>query len=731
MLRANFRREVTFRVDIQFLRFIAILFVFLNHLGLLAGGFLGVDIFFVISGYLIIGHIVRDINRGTFKLGKFYLKRAWRLLPAAFIVLITTFAIALTVVPVHLVKGLHKSFLASWFYVENIHLMNEKTNYFVPDKAIELYQHFWSLGVEEQFYILIPIILFLIPLIFKNYQLDKVIPVILTIVIVLSLGYALLIAIPYYSAESWAQGTPNYFNTFARLWEFAAGGLISFLPRVVKWNIVTTLLVYFSYLLLILCGIFYSENVIFPGIGTLTPVIATLIIIYLGTPKTNRKFERFILFQYIGDISYPIYLWHLPVLLLLPYFGVSIFSDMGHPKNLSICGMFFAIFVTILLAHFTHYYIEKPVQRYRSVVATAEFSGIVFVASCIVILFLNFSQSYAIKYRLSGENVAFQEAVSGTCYQGKTMVSIETNCNSKVFDPPLKPNVSYIDNAFKLDSKCKVSEEKWGRKVHCNYNPKNKKRDILLVGDSHSMQWSPGVIQLAKQQKMNVDAYQASSCPFIDISGQRLFYSEEDDLFSDYTSRCNEANKQIMKYLKTYKPTHVVVSNFAHSEYLDDIKNPTISSDKNKGSFTLSNKTIAELKTKTDSILEKRVPSRIKEVKKYSKTITYIKDTPYNRDYTGRDCLEINKYNLENCTYTPSDADIDDKQFDIVKNQTISGVSIVNMDDFICGIQCHGAVNGLPIYYDGHHLSNNFVNTIKVPLANEIKRSWNKNNATQ
>ncbi|MFT4186170.1 MAG: acyltransferase family protein [Micrococcaceae bacterium] len=693
--------QTNFRQDVQFLRFVAITLVLLNHLisYRFTGGFIGVDVFFVISGYLIIGHIVRDISIGTFSFAKFYLKRAWRLLPAAFTSLLTTFIVASFVIPQYLIINFKDDFLASWFYVQNFQLMKNGTDYFSGNKTYQIYEHFWSLAVEEQFYLITPLALFLGYLIFKNRK--QGFPTILVAATILSFGYAFIMHLNPSDAD--------YFNTGGRIWEFAIGGLIHFIPSPKNWRITNQITVYVSYAVLIFCTFYLTEKNIFPGPWTIPPVAATALVIHQGLANPNRTFEGWRPFQYMGEISYPLYLWHLPVFLLLPFYGFKFITD--EENGLSYIGMIFAVAISIALAHLTHKYVEKPLQKRRLATAIRPSFSVATLLLASTFVLAIFHAQLAIQDTRYNVGTASWAKNNANCESGQPMTTIEANCPPKVFQAPIKPGTpASIQDPLKKYG-CDYKADAKSIRGSCKFSGTDT-HDILITGDSHALQWADAILAVAKEHKENVDVQITYACPFIDLTNLNThFYDVEKQTSYDNTSACIAGDKASMTFIKTKRPKQIIISNFSSNELL--LPNTATSS-------TGMAATPMELQ-RSNLIYNQRVPQRATNLLLYVKNVTYIKDPPINSNAVSNRCLDFNIKHPERCVFTPKNLNSNDIQTTTVAGTVNTpGISVVDFDSYICGKQCHGSVNGVRTYYDSNHLNIDFVDTFQNQIKSQL-----------
>ncbi|MES2170923.1 MAG: acyltransferase, partial [Actinomycetota bacterium] len=344
------------RPDIQTLRAIAVLAVLAYHLfpAQISGGFVGVDVFFAISGYLIIGHLLRGLqSRGRVGLADFWARRARRLLPASLLVLVASGVATVLLVPQVLWSEWFKELTASAAYVQNWLLSINAVDYLGADSGPSPSQHYWSLSVEEQLYIIWPLVLVIIVALAGRTR---------TRAINLTIGVVLVAAtVASFIYSVWdvaVDPAAAYFVTPARAWEFGAGGLLAYfawLPGRGRLHL-RTAAVWLGLAMILLSVLLYTAKTPFPGATALVPVIGTLLVIWADQPGT-RWSPRVVLsirpVIWIGDISYSLYLWHWPLIILIP-------AATG--RDLSTLERFGIVLVSIVLAWFTKRFVEDPVR---------------------------------------------------------------------------------------------------------------------------------------------------------------------------------------------------------------------------------------------------------------------------------------------------------------------------------------------------------------------------------
>src|SRR5699024_4421798 len=317
----------SFRPEFQGLRALAVGLVLLFHLwpNHVSGGFVGVDVFFVVSGFLITGHLYRELSStGTIALSKFWARRVMRLLPLAFTVLIFSVIAMLFFVP-QTVWGMNvRQILGSLFYVENWVLAADSVDYMASENEPSLVQHYWSLSIEEQFYIVLPLLLLGTYLLTKFLSKNKYSTGINTqnifIWTLIGITAATFIFSVLYTNYNAAQA---YFVTPTRFWEFSIGGLLAMLPTATKipkhfqnllgWTGVTAI---------IIAALAYDSNTAFPGYTALLPVIGAALFLRYGSAQPLTGIYWWASLKpalRMGDWSYAIYLWHWPLIIMAPY----------------------------------------------------------------------------------------------------------------------------------------------------------------------------------------------------------------------------------------------------------------------------------------------------------------------------------------------------------------------------------------------------------------------------
>lgn len=495
--------------QIQALRALAATLVVLFHAKLSPGGFIGVDIFYVISGYLITGLIIKEIELSkTFSFKAFYLRRAKRLLPASLGVLFATAILSWPVLPATVRTDLGKDIFAAAIYISNYLFAFWQNDYQNLNATPSPVIHYWSLAVEEQFYLFWPILIFAL---WKLGQ-RKTVLIGISLVTVASFFFSLYLT---ESSPIWA-----FYSLPTRAWELGLGALILFLPKnIVQGRSLSKTLTIWSSLILLTYGIyFFSEKTPFPGLSALVPTVAATLLIALisSWPPILNDLSKLGFVQWLGEISYPFYLWHWPILVLPS-------TRFGRP--LTLVERFLLISLTALLADLTHRFIEKPISLTKPrQITILKWSSFGTAACAFLALAILFSSSDAINLG-SGRSVSIASVMQ-------------------------KPKV-YQDDCHVNNGET-ISPE-------CTYGDKGSDRTIVLYGDSHAAQWFPALEKIALDNRLKLVSLTKSACPAAEVKKVEIGAYKNADCFA---WRANS-----LKRIAKIKPVAVILSGFQHFEY--------------------------------------------------------------------------------------------------------------------------------------------------------------------
>lgn len=534
--------QAPFRTEIQGLRAIAVAAVVLYHFwpDRFSGGYVGVDIFFVISGYLITSHMYREILRtSSIGLLKFWARRVRRLLPASFLVLFASLLAAFLWVPSTVWEVTARQLAASAFYVQNWVLAGDSVDYSAQHNDATVAQHYWSLSVEEQFYVFWPLLvlglLYILPkfarsrgMLSKVSSPRSILILGLTVVGTASLAYSIAVTA---LAPSMA-----YFVSPARVWEFAAGALVAlvFVDRTLDgW--VATVLGWAGIGLIVGSALMFTAETPFPGWTAIVPVGGTALILMVAgtaTPAGARWWLSSKAMQFVGGISYSLYLWHWPILIVAPYV-------MGRPAGL--LDKCLLLGLVVLLSWLTKITVEDPLRTGRFL--STNLRAYSFAASGMAIV-LGLAVALT-SFAFAGSDGKTAQ-VNSPCY-GPGALNPANNCGpvtgAGVPDPA--PAVVARQNTEPLYKGCQ-GDLSGTDLVSCDLGVEERQATatVALVGDSHATAWLPAIEVLAQRHKWHIRTYTKASCPL--TAALRVLPSEATDRNQ---SDCSSWGKKVQEKL--------------------------------------------------------------------------------------------------------------------------------------------------------------------------------------
>ena len=489
--------KINYRPEIDGLRAIAVISVILYHAkitlfsqNVLDGGFLGVDIFFVISGYLISSIILKEkTNTGTFSFTNFYQRRARRILPALFFVMILSYPMAWFYLLPGSFIDFSRSILSSLIFSSNFYFWVEAQEYAATSSLLKPFLHTWSLSVEEQFYIVFPIFLLLIYKFFKKY-----------ILLIFILFF--LISITFAQFGSVTNPSFNFYMLTSRMWELLAGSILAFSEikfgrnnkRIHSqiFNPIGILLIFYSF-------IFFNDQMNLPSIKSLVPVLGTMLLIWFS--QKNELITKLLSTKYfvgVGLISYSLYLFHFPIMA---------FGRVNNPTPPELDKLIWVL-LTIILSIISYFIIEKPFRNKNIL------SNKILIISLTVIFFLiAFFNFYTIRSKGFSENLAW--------VLHKEFVNIEPKFKLKNEEGQSCHNIIKIENS-------------------CNFNKKGKSK-VFLVGDSHFASFMYELKEKVVKKNYQFNARTNAGCMYLPNFIRRYMSTKQ------LTDKCN------LKYLNNLR----------------------------------------------------------------------------------------------------------------------------------------------------------------------------------
>ena len=682
------------RPEIQALRAIAVATVVVFHYWpeLITGGYVGVDVFFAISGFLITAHLVREVDRtAKVSLPGFWARRARRILPAALLVLLFCAVATYFWVPLNLWEQFFGEIRASTLYVENWNLAAQAVDYLGAENRPSPVQHYWSLSVEEQFYIVWPVlILIAMTLARRGSELlrRQAIAAMLVLLTLASFIYSVLATANDPAAA--------FFITPTRVWEFGAGGILALAATTSARPAFRAAVSWLGVGAILLASFAFTAETPFPGAAALLPILGTVAVIWAGAPALRWAplgWMKLRPVQWVGDNSYSIYLWHWPLLILAPF---VLLNQLTTPIKLGLLAL------TLILAALTKRFVEDPLRSgpllagkrpRRTFIVAAAASAVVLLASFAAIAELNDRQEQdrraTARLLASGERclgAAARDPDNQPCINPKLRLSVAPS--PATARELVTPHDGTEANRSPL---CQGGLKIIGLLELCSFGaPANRaERQVVSIGDSHARRWRPGLNIVALESNWRVTSIVRRGCPLNNyLTGS-----------STEIRSCRQWQRQLAAWLKA-NPT---IDTLVIAQSTGTGRNPERFEARVRG-------------------YEERLrllPSTIEEV-------IVLRDNPRVSGNT-LDCVEqaveAGKAAGPACAIPRSVALKPDPLAVAAENLDQSNINVIDLTEFYCGPEvCLPVVGGVLIHSDRHHQTELWNRTLAPFVLRELDR---------
>jgi len=681
------------RNDVDGLRAVAVFLVIAYHvgLGLFGGGFVGVDIFFVISGYVITRQLYKEVGRtGHVSLVAFYARRAKRLLPAAALVLAGSAVMTWLFLPKIRWQNDGGDIFSAAFYFINWHLVGRSVNYLAEDEPPSIVQHFWSLAIEEQFYLVWPLVILGALWFASRFRSHRGLSLVggLAVIAVPSFLYNL-----YLTEHNPAR---SYFDTGVRMWEFAIGAVVALLAaRLNKMPALLGLLISWGGLaMLLFSGVFYTDSMTWPGAPALLPTVGAGLLI-AGGVAAGRAGPVSVLgtrpMLFLGHLSYSLYLWHWPLIIVA--------QDHYGTDHLSTRVALALVVLPIVPAYLTYRLVENPFRYSKLMSTNKRFAYSVGLNASLIgavaglALIAGFAQSGASATRNPSTNTG--AASLGTTHTIRLDDRPGHENYDAIFPNPLQ---APKDVPALYASGCQAAVETTKPPV-CRYGSKTAKTTIAVVGDSKAGQWVPAFQKLAKKNDWQILTYTKSACAFATITTT---------LDGKPYQECRDWTDNVIKELTTKTKPDFVVTASERGSGIVGTKN---------GKPVTSKPAFIDALAQTWTTLEN---AGIKVIS--------LADTPQTNGMQVYSCVsEHEKDYFSKCTVDRAKGE----RFSGADEQEAAAkkahVPFIDMIDFICppayGNACPPVIGNVMIYRQGSHITKTYIETMSTQLYRELRKA--------
>jgi peptidoglycan/LPS O-acetylase OafA/YrhL len=495
-----------FRPDVEGLRAVAVLLVVLYHASFpgLSGGYVGVDVFFVISGFVITGVLLRErASTGGTSILHFYGRRCRRIIPAATLVIIATVTLAYVVLGV--VYGTRTAVDGRWtsVFLANVHFASVGTNYLSSQQSPSLLQNFWSLAVEEQFYLVYPTLFLVAAAVRSRVSLHVRLATGLIVVIVASFVLSV--------AQTASDPTVAYFSPLTRAWELALGALVAVSA---KWLLalskgVAATMTWVGLGAILIAAFGFDSTTAYPGWLVAVPVVGAALIIAGGTPVPRHSAESILgltPFQWTGRLSYSIYLWHWPILTLA--------ADAAGKLSLPFRQNLVWLAVALAASMATFRLVENPVRHARLPVPGPWAP----VGLGVLLIALSFGLSSVELAAHGGATTPVPTGGAGTSWNNRVaLIDVEALVAAapsiRTLPTDLTPTLAHASSDWGGPSgECWPAYGTTSIPA-CTFGDPTGTHTMVLYGDSHAGMWLDAMVEVASQAHWRVAYLGKGSCP--------------------------------------------------------------------------------------------------------------------------------------------------------------------------------------------------------------------------
>lgn len=664
----------SFRGDVEGLRALAIGVVLADHAQLapFTGGYIGVDVFFVISGFLITSLLLRELDTtGRISLRRFYARRVRRLLPSTVLVLAVVLLLGWLLVSPLERRTLAVEVAAAALYVVNWQQAAEAVDYSALGTAASPVQHFWSLAVEEQFYLVWPLALLLLA--WPRRRRGGPVPrrrlaVALTALALVSFGYAVHLTL--------TEGAAAYFVTTARAWELAAGGLLALVPahrwRWPSW--LPGLVAAAGIAFIATAALRFDDQTPFPGPAALVPVLGAAAVIAAGAASPNTAVGRLLTWRpvrYVGRVSYAWYLWHWPAVVF-----ATLWLDGLPPALLAV-----VVLLSLLPAVATHHLLEEPVRRSRAL-APVRRSLPLGVACTVLPVTLSAVSWHAVPTvpLASPAQARGAEALSDDDVPQRTADALR----------PLPEHAT--EDRGKVHRDGCLADQRDTTSGSCVYGVPSSDVTVVLFGDSHAMQYSPALDHIARQRDWRLVVLTKSACSPARVT---LYH----DQFKRPYSECDTWREHALSRIADEQPALVLTGNRETARVADD------------GRRLGASESAAALK---DGYVD-----TLRALRDTGARVITLADNPHPPEDIPS-CVSQSLDRLDDCAFSRGEG-LDRDRVNTRAAREVTDVGLIDPTPAMCrNDTCPAVVGNVLVYRNGAHMTATYMRTMRHWLADRL-----------
>lgn len=671
------------RKDIQGLRAIAIITVLFAHANFpfFSGGFVGVDVFFVISGFLITGILIKEYSaRGKISIPNFYARRVRRIIPAATIVIIATVILSTIILGREASVPTYWDAVWSSLFVSNWYMAFVGVDYFSLGATPSPLQHFWSLAVEEQFYVIWPTLIIILTFFAgkaKSKTFRPVLAVALTAIIIASLAWSIY--------QTNLEPTVAYFSTLTRGWELAVGALLAVVAHKININkIMRTVLMYAGIVMIMVAVAVFTEEMPFPGFAAMLPVFGSALVLLSGT-NNHAKFNQILTNKFmvwIGGISYALYLWHWPMLILWE-------SKTGEKPSffIALC----LLLISVLLAWMSTTFVEDPLRLsrwWKNKKFLSNLLGVVLIVATVGVSYLLVPAS-AFREMNRMQIVPLSTVLENV--QKATLPNSQHYINGTTM-----PELALIgeDRSIVYDDGCHIEHADPTVLKNCVYGDKTSDVNIAVLGDSHASMYIPALDLWGMKNDVKINLFAKSECPsagFTPYSNilKRAYYE------------CKDWREEAINAIIEMKPAYVVLVNAHQIQAVNSDGEPEMS------------------KTVMDRKWSEGYKLTIDKFKQAGIPVIILGDAPG----LGKDSATCIKANQEDATECSTDMLKEttlmiERETEASKSNNIPYVKVIDL--FCYENTCPDIIDNRVVYMDGTHITKTYSEYLAGSIGEKI-----------